>query len=120
MNRLLAADQDVQAEPAKLDRRYVLAFELAEGDKTHWWQTIFDPAEGLRFALSEPESTPDLTMQGDYVEYIGFMKRLAAGEVTPDQQPVTPKGDLELMTKVGAVFAAGQRAATIESEFPDL
>ena len=72
MNRLLAADQDVQAETAKLDRRYVLAFELA------------------------------------------------AGEVTPDQQPVTPKGDLELMTKVGAVFAAGQRAATIESEFPDL
>jgi len=87
MNRLLAASSEVEAETAKLDRRYVMAFKLEEGDKNHWWQTIFDPKEGLRFSLLPPEMTPDLTLEGDYVEYIRFMNRLAAGEATVEEQP---------------------------------
>ena len=49
------------------------------------------------FSLQSPEETPDLTLTGDYVEYITFMKRMAAGEVTPDEQPVTATGDENLM-----------------------
>jgi len=120
MNLLLAESAEVRAESAKLDRRYVLAFKLEQGDKTHWWQTIFDPREGMWFSLQPPEETPDLTLAGDYVEYITFMKRMAAGEVTPDQQPVTATGDENLMEKIGGAFAAGQKAATIGAEFPEL
>ena len=120
MNRLLAASSDVRAESAKLDRRYVLAFKLEQGDKTHWWLTIFDPKEGLRFSLLPPETTPDLTLAGDYVEYIRFMNRLAAGEATAEEQPVTVTGDETMMQKVGAAFAAGQKAATIGTVFPEL
>jgi len=120
MNRLLAASSEVEAETAKLDRRYVMAFKLEEGDKNHWWQTIFDPKEGLRFSLLPPEMTPDLTLEGDYVEYIRFMNRLAAGEATVEEQPVTAAGDETMMEKVGAAFAAGQKAATIGVVFPEL
>jgi len=120
MNRLLAASTEANAEAAKLDGRYVMAFKLQQGEKTHWWQTIFDPAVGMRFSLQPPETTPDLTLEGDYVEYIQFMKRLAAGEATEDQQPVTAVGNQQLMEIIGAAFAAGRGAATIRSEFPDL
>ncbi len=120
MNRLLAASAEVNAETAKLDRRYVMAFKFEQGDKTHWWQTIFDPKEGLRFSLLPPETTPDLTLAGDYVEYIRFMNRLAAGEATAEEQPVTVTGDETMMQKVGAAFAAGQKAATIGTVFPEL
>ena len=64
--------------------------------------------------------TPDLTLEGDYVEYIRFMNRLAAGEATVEEQPVTAAGDETMMEKVGAAFAAGQKAATIGVVFPEL
>ena len=120
MNRKLTSSKAVQAEAAKLDRRYLLVYDLAQGKRTHWWQLSFDPAEGVTFSLEEPTQEPDLLLQGDYVEYIRFMKMMAAGEAEEADQPLTMIGDEKFMEKVKAAFEESRKAATVPIKFPDL
>ena len=119
MNRLLAADDATKSAAAKLDRKYILAYELLHGqnDETQWWLIHFDPEAGVWFELDPSEEKPDLTLRGDYAEYMSFMRRLAAGEAQVADQPVEFVGMKELMDEiVGEAFAAAQQAARVETE----
>ena len=118
MNRLLAADADVAAKAAELDRAYSLVYELADGPKgeTVWWDMRLDPQHGVSFSLQQPKTPGDLHLKGDYAEFINTMKALKAGEQR--ELPVTPSGNENLMDIIGEVFAAAQKAATIQSVFP--
>ena len=122
MNRLLAADKATREAAAKLDRTYVMAYELTNSLRggTEWWQVIFDPKTGVTFSLEAPTTEPDLKFSGDYAEYIRFMKKLSAREAKEEDQPVTTSGNAEMMTIVAETFAAAGKAATIKSKMPDL
>ena len=122
MNRALAADAASRIEAAKLDRAYTMAFELTDGPRggTQWWLMTFDPESGVRFSMSAPTEPADLTLSGDYTEYIRFMKRVRAGEAGEADQPVTISGNEQLMDIVGASYAAAQSAATFKTVFPDI
>jgi hypothetical protein len=122
MNRRLAVDEASKAAAARLDRTYIMAYELTDSLRggTEWWQLTFDPESGLSFSLDAPEVTPDLTFGGEYSEYIRFMKSLAAGEASEEAQPLTVSGDPGMLETVGEAFAAGRAAATIKTVMPAL
>lgn len=121
MNRRLAVDEASKAEAEKLDRKYVMAYELTDSPngKTEWWLLNFDPEQGVYFELKAPESTPDLTMTGDYKAYMRFMKKVVAGEVSAEEQPVIYSGDQGILATVGAAFAAANKAASIKTDIPE-
>jgi len=120
MNRLLAADPDVQAATAALDRRYVVAYELDAGPKDEkvWWQMIFDPEAGMSFSLQPPETPADLAFKGDYAAMIRATRDAKDGKQT--EMPLTTVGDESVMATIGPAFAAGQKAATVKAVFPDI
>jgi len=122
MNRRLAADEASHLAAARLDRTYVMAYELANAPRggTEWWQVIFDPKTGVSFSLEPPKAEPDLKFSGDYAEYIRFMKKVSAREAKEEDQPVTTSGNADLMSIVGETFAAARKAATLKSAMPDL
>ena len=80
----------------------------------------FDPVGGVSFSLSAPKQTADLTLTGDYGEYIRFMKRVASGEADEADQPLAISGNVQLMDIIGAAFAAARPAATFKTVFPDV
>ena len=122
MNRRLAVDEASMAAAAKLDRRYLMVYELTDSLRggPEWWQVSFDPEIGVRFSLQEPVAEADLKFTGDYREYIGFMKKLSAGEANEADMPVTTSGNVELMNIVGETFGAARQAATIKTAMPDI
>ena len=122
MNRALAADAASLDECARLDRAYTMAYELTDGPHggTEWWLMTFAPVGGVSFSLSAPKQTADLTLTGDYGEYIRFMKRVASGEADEADQPLAISGNVQLMDIIGAAFAAARPAATFKTVFPDV
>ena len=122
MNRRLAVDEASKAEAEKLDRKYVMAYELtdAPNGKTEWWLMNFDPAQGVYFELKAPSTTPDMTMTGDYKAYMRFIKKMKAGEASAEAQPVTYSGNVKLMEIIGAAFATASKAARVKNDIPDV
>ncbi len=120
MNRLLAGDSASREAAAKLDRTYVIAYRLTNGpgSETVWWQTRFDPAQGIRFELREPPSPADLTFEGDWVAVMRMMRESKAGR--PAENSLHAVGDEKVLGIVGPAFAAGQKAAIVDTAFPDV
>ena len=119
MNRLLAVDEPTRAAAAKLDRKYVLAYELLNGPSgdTQWWLMHFDPERGVWFELNPSDERPDLTLKGDYSEYMEFIRSLSADEATVEEQPVEFIGMKNLMEDiVGETFEAARKAGVVETK----
>lgn len=120
MNRLLAGDAASREAAAKLDRTYVIAYRLTNGPagETVWWQMRFDPAQGVRFELREPPTPADLTFEGDWTAVMRMMREAKAGR--PADNSLHAAGDEKVLGIVGPAFAAGQKAATVDTAFPDV
>ena len=120
MNRKAAASEEASAALAKLDRRYLLVFELTGGEEgeTVWWQMEFDPDAGFAFRMGEPNTKPDLLMQGDYTEYMQFIKAMKDGNGQLEDEPVTRIGDLATMEAIAESFAAVRTASAVKAKIP--
>lgn len=118
MNELLAHSSDVAAACASLDRACVLHYRLSNGPggaDVHWTMTF--AASGVTFGLEEPPAA-DLVISAGWADTVRAARAARAGE------PVAPtphlEGDSGLLALIGPVFAAAQRAATVDVMFPDL
>ena len=122
MNRLTLADENTRLEVAKLDKRYVLAYELTDAPQgTEWWLLVFDPEVGMYFDLRAPiEGEADLTFRGDYAEYIQFIQKASAGEVAVEDEPVERIGNVQMIETIGPAFAAGRAVAGMPAQFPEV
>lgn len=118
MNRLLAGDSASREAAAGLDRTYVIAYRLTNGPggETVWWQMRFDPTHGMRFELREPPGPADLTLEGDWAAAMHMMREAKAGR--PAENRLRAVGDAKVLEVVGPTFAAGQKAATVDTTFP--
>jgi hypothetical protein len=118
MNRQLAAGENVRAAMARLERRYVLAYELTGGPRgeTIWWQLRFDPETGGSFTLTRPEHPADLTMIGDWREVMDDF--IAQKDVADFRWRAV--GDDSFVTTVAEAFAAVQAVPPTPTRFPTL
>lgn len=118
MNELLAASQDVAGACAGLDRDYVVAYELTGGPEgTVHWVLRFDRVHGARFSLAPPPHA-DLTHVGDWASTIRAAR--AVRDSAGDEPRLEMRGDPSVLEYVAVAYAAAQRTATVEVEFPDL
>ena len=122
MNRRAASAPEVKAEVAKLERKYVIAFELSRLDDENpvWWKLNFDPHNGFSFDRREPESTPDIVRKGDFEEYMAFATAMSKGEAKVEDEPVTNYGDMSVMKKIEAAFQKAQKACAVPVNFPQV
>jgi dienelactone hydrolase len=122
MNRLLAADADSNAATARLDRLHILAYDLANGpkDETVWWQMRFDPAAGISFTLTEPDTPADLTMTGDWREAMQDFAAIRDRKRDASTLRLKPVGDEGMIATTAEAFAAGTKAATIPARMPEV
>lgn len=120
MNRRAAASDEVSAALSKLDRRYLFAFELTDNPEgeTTWWQMDFDPDDGFAFRMGEPNTKPDLLMQGDYSEYMQFVQAMTDGKASSEDEPVTRVGDVAALEAIAEVFAVVRASAKMKAQIP--
>ena len=116
MNTLLADSAEVREAGIALGRTYRLAYVLSDGrdgGDEHWLMSL-GPA-GVRFAL-EPEPDADITFRADWRAIVDTSKAAREGR---DLDPgVTVEGDVTVLATVAPAFAAAQRVATLEVDWP--
>jgi len=119
MNQRLAADSASLQICKGFDRAYQVAYELDRDGATVWWTMEFDPASGVRFSLQPPRQDDSLVLlKGSYRVVVDVSRRTKAGETI--QMPLAASGNLGVFEIVKSAFAAAQKAAAIDTEFPEV
>lgn len=118
MNEILAGDEASKAACSGLEREYLLTYELEHGSDTVYWTMHFDPASGVRFSLEPPARQPDVVFRGDYAASIRASVAAKAGRNV--DMPWQMDGDPTVFETIAEPFAVARRAATIDTQMPDV
>lgn len=118
MNAILAGDEASKAACGALEREYLLTYELEHRSGTVYWTMHFDPGYGVRFSLAPPAREPDVVFRGDYVESIRASAAAKAGRNV--DMPWQMDGDQSAFEAIAEAFAVARRAATLDTQMPDV
>lgn len=118
MNAQLADAPDVLAAANELRADYVLAYRLddAPDGVPIYWTMALGPS-GVRFSL-EPPVHADVLITSDWTRRMLSLHAVRVGNVI--ECPEQIDGDPELLGRLLAVVALGQRVATMPTRLPEV
>lgn len=119
MNDLLSSSDEVRSAIARLDRTYVLAYDLSaapDGGSEHWTMTL--GPDGVRFDLDAPAGAADIVTKADYSAMIRATKASRAGERADED--IAVDGDPTVLERIAPVLALAQQVATLDVQWPDV
>jgi hypothetical protein len=118
MNRLLAESEKVKQAARRLDREYVIVYDLANapaGDPEHWVMTL--APEAVFFGL-QPVERADVRISADWHQMVAASR--AAREGNASSPPTTTSGDAAVLTRIAEVFAVARQVSTVPVDWPEL